>query len=145
MSHYIAETEIQLLYADTDMMGVMYHGNYIRWVELGRLHLIEDIGFSYVQMEKEGFVSPIHNVDITYKVPIRYGDRAFVRTWVNKNTGIRVEYGFEIVNHKEEICSTGTVTCVVGKKTEDGNFKTVNFKKEFPEWFKKYEEIKIKK
>ena len=144
MSHYIAETEIQLLYADTDMMGVMYHGNYVKWLELGRIQLIEDIGFSYVEMEKSGFVAPIHNVNITYKMPIQYGDRAFVRTWVSKNTGIRVEYGFAIVNQNRDVCSEGTVTCIVGKKLPEGGFKPVNFKKTFPEWFKKYEEIKVK-
>lgn len=140
---YVAETEIQLLYADTDMMGVMYHGNYIKWLELGRIQLIEDLGFSYVQMEKEGFVAPIHNVNITYKNPIIYGDRAFVRTWVEKNTGIRVTYGFEIVNEARETCADGEVTCIVGKKTETG-FRPVNFKKAYPEWFNKYEEIKVK-
>lgn len=139
---HIAETEIQLLYADTDMMGVMYHGNYIKWLELGRIKLIEDLGFSYVDMEREGFVAPIHNVNITYKVPIMYGDRAFVRTWVTKNTGIRVTYAFEIVNQDGDVCADGDVTCIVGKRTETG-FKPVNFKKAYPEWFAKYEEIKF--
>ena len=45
MTVHIAENELQILYADTDMMGVIYHGNYIKWLEIGRRQLIEDIGY----------------------------------------------------------------------------------------------------
>jgi len=48
---YISKKEIQLLYADTDMMGVMYHANYLKWFELGRTAYIEDLGFKYTDME----------------------------------------------------------------------------------------------
>ncbi len=41
------------MYADTDMMGVIYHGNYLKWFEVGRMQLIEDIGYDYVSMEQK--------------------------------------------------------------------------------------------
>ena len=103
MSVYVAETEIQILYADTDMMGVIYHGSYIKWLELGRRKLIEDIGYDYLAMEREGYLAPVHNVNITYAKPLKYSDRAFVRTWVEENTGMRTIYGFEIVNGDGEV------------------------------------------
>ena len=59
---FISKKEIQLLYADTDMMGVMYHANYLKWFELGRTQLIEDLGFSYVGMEEKGYFAPVYDV-----------------------------------------------------------------------------------
>lgn len=139
---YVSEKEIQVLYADTDMMGVIYHGSYIKWLELGRMQLIEDVGYDYVAMERSGYYAPVYNVDITYKKALRYGDRAFVRTWVAENTGMKTTYGFQIINGDRNTCTKGTTTHIVVRKVND-EFKPVAFKKVFPEWFEKYEKIKV--
>lgn len=141
---YVSEREIQIMYADTDMMGVIYHGNYLKWFEVGRMQLIEDIGYDYVSMEREGYYAPVYNVDVTYRKALKYGDRASVRTWIEENTGIRTTYGYQVVNAAGEVCTEGTTTHIVVKKV-DGEFKPVPFKKIFPDWFRKYEEIKVEK
>ena len=138
---FISIKEIQLLYADTDMMGVIYHANYLKWFELGRTQLIVDLGFNYLGMEEKGYFAPVYDVQATYKKPIRYGERAFVKTWVEKNDGLKTVYGYHILNGEDEICTQGSTTHIVVKKD---NFKPVQFKKAFPEWFNKYEEIKKK-
>jgi acyl-CoA thioester hydrolase len=138
---FISTREIQLLYADTDMMGVIYHANYLKYFELGRTGLIEDIGYSYLDMENLGYFSPVYDIQITYKKPLRYGDKGFVRTWVEKNDGIKSVYGYTIVNGDQEVCAEGTSTHIIVKKD---NFRPTSFKKAFPEWFLKYEEIKKK-
>ncbi|TSB45157.1 acyl-CoA thioesterase [Alkalicoccobacillus porphyridii] len=138
---YQSKRSIQLLYADTDMMGVVYHANYLKYFELGRTGLIEDIGFSYVAMEEQGYYAPVYDVQATYKKPIRYGDLATVVTWIAKNDGLRTVYGYSIVNQHDEVCVEGTTThIIVNKET----FKPAAFKKIFPEWFAKYEEMKVK-
>jgi acyl-CoA thioester hydrolase len=136
---FISNKEIQLLYADTDMMGVIYHANYLKWFELGRTQLIEDVGFNYLEMEEMGYFAPVYDAHITYKKAIRYGERAFVKTWVEENDGLKTIYGYQIVNGDQEICAEGTTTHIVVKKE---TFKPVQFRKAFPEWFNKYEEIK---
>jgi len=139
--YYVSTKEIQILYADTDMMGVIYHANYLKWLELGRAQLIKDLGFSYMDMENAGYYAPVYNVNITYKKPIRYGERAFVKTWVEENQGLRTVYGYQIVKENGEVCVEATTTHVLVRKQD---FKPVQFKKVFPEWFGKYEEIKKK-
>jgi acyl-CoA thioester hydrolase len=136
---FISTREIQLLYADTDMMGVIYHANYLKYFELGRTGLIEDLDFSYLEMENSGYYAPVYDIQITYKKPLRYGDRGFVKTWVEKNDGIKTIYGYTIVNGDDETCAEGTSTHIIVKKE---NFRPTSFKKAFPEWFLKYEEIK---
>lgn len=142
MDHYFISTrEIQLLYADTDMMGVIYHANYLKYFELGRTGLIEDIGYRYVDMENQGYYAPVYDIQITYKKPLRYGDQGFVKTWVEYSNGIKTIYGYSIVNGEDEVCAVGTSTHIIVRKD---NFLPTSFKKAFPEWYLKYEEIKKK-
>jgi acyl-CoA thioester hydrolase len=138
---YIATKEIQVSYADTDMMGVIYHGNYVKWLEFGRTQLIRDVGYDYLEMEQAGYYAPVYNLEITYKKSITLGDKVFVKTWIEENKGLRTVYGFEIINGKDELCAEGTTTHIVVDKN---SFKPVQFKKVFPEWYLKYEEIKKK-
>lgn len=139
---YISNKEIEVSYADTDMMGVIYHANYLKWLEFGRIKLIEDIGFSYPEMEKAGFYAPVYKVEVTYKKSVRYGDKVSVKTWIEENLGHKTVYGYHIVNGNGDICVEGSTTHIVVKKD---NFRPVQFGKLFPEWFQKYEEIKKKK
>jgi acyl-CoA thioester hydrolase len=138
---HISTKEIQILYADTDAMGVIYHANYLKWLELGRSQLIEDLGYNYMDMENAGYYAPVYNVNITYKKPIRYGERAFVKTWIEENQGLRTVYGYHIINGNGEVCVEATTSHVLVRKKD---FKPARFKKVFPEWFDKYEEIKKK-
>jgi len=139
-NYFVSTREIQLYYADTDMMGVIYHANYLKFFELGRTGFIEDIGYSYLAMEDSGYYAPVYDINITYKKPLRYGDKAFVKTWVTLNDGIKTIYAYTIVNGAE-VCAEGTSTHIIVKKD---TFKPTSFKRAFPEWYLKYEEIKKK-
>ncbi|KUO64147.1 MAG: hypothetical protein APF84_08185 [Gracilibacter sp. BRH_c7a] len=138
---YISTKEIQLSYADTDMMGVIYHANYLKWFELGRTQFIEDLGYHYLDMERSGYYAPVYKAEVTYKKAVRYGDTVFVKTWVEENQGLKTIYGYTIVNGEGEVCAEGLTTHIIVKKD---NFRPVQFRKVFPEWFHKYEEIKSK-
>jgi acyl-CoA thioester hydrolase len=138
---FTSTREIQLYYADTDMMGVIYHANYLKFFELGRTGFIEDLGYNYLAMEESGYFAPVYDVQVTYKKPLRYGDQGFVKTWVELNDGIKTVYGYTIVNGEEEVCAEGKTTHIIVKKE---NFRPTSFKRAFPEWYQKYEEIKKK-
>lgn len=63
-------TEIEARYAETDKMGVIYHGNYATWFEVARLDYISKLGFSYADMEKQGIISPVTDLNVNYKKSI---------------------------------------------------------------------------
>ncbi|WP_226658212.1 acyl-CoA thioesterase [Pseudalkalibacillus hwajinpoensis] len=136
---YIATTPIDVRYAETDQMGVVYHANYLVWFELGRTTLINDLGFRYADMEKEGILSPVMDIQASYKRPVRYGDEVMVKTWVESYDGIRVNYGYEVINGDGEICVTGESlhTCV-----KRDTFRPVSIRRKFPEWHHAYENAK---
>ncbi len=105
---FVAEHEVEIRYAETDQMGVVYHSNYLVWLELGRTKLIQDLGFSYVEMEKEGIISPVLDLQISYRKAMRYGEKASVKTWVDTVSPLRVVYGYEIYNGDGELCITAS-------------------------------------
>lgn len=138
---YVHKLDLKIDYADTDMMGVVYHANYLKFFERGRTALIEDIGYSYVAMEDAGCFAPVYDVQATYKKPLRYGEKAYVKTWIDLNDGIKTVYGYQIVNEQGDLCVEGTTTHIIVSKD---SFRPKSFKKTFPEWFQKYEELKKK-
>lgn len=136
---HISEKEIEIRYAETDQMGVVYHANYIIWLEIGRTKLIEDVGFTYAEMEKNGYLSPVTDISIQYKAAMRYGQKATVRTWVEEHGRLRTTYGYEILHEDGTLAAKATSEHVVVKKD---SFRPVSLQKIYPEWHEKYEEIK---
>jgi acyl-CoA thioester hydrolase len=135
----ITRTKIDVRYAETDQMGIVHHANYLIWFEIGRTKFIEELGFSYAKMEQARVLSPVTDVAVSYKKPFKYGDKAEVITWIEKYTGIRVVYGYEIVNAQGDVCVTGTTThtCV-----KEESFRPIAMKKYFPDWHSAYENAK---
>lgn len=131
--------EIDVRYAETDQMGVVYHANYLVWMELGRTKLIQDLGFNYAEMEKEGIISPVIDIEASYKKPLRYGETATVHTWVEEYDGIRVTYGYEILTENGELAVTGLSKHVCVKKD---SFRPISIKRSYPEWHQAYENAK---
>ncbi|WP_064093886.1 acyl-CoA thioesterase [Rossellomorea aquimaris] len=139
---HVAETTIQVRYAETDQMGVVYHANYLVWMELGRTKLIEDLGFVYAQIEKGGILSPVIDLNIQYKTPVRYGENALVKTWVEEYDGLRITYAYEIYNGQNQLAIIGQSKHVCVKKD---SFRPISIKRMFPEWHIAYEKVKKQK
>ncbi|MFB4164186.1 acyl-CoA thioesterase [Alteribacillus sp. JSM 102045] len=135
----IAETEIDVRYAETDQMGVVHHSNYIVWCELGRTKLIKELGFDYRDLEDSGIVSPVINIDLNYKFPAHFGETITLSTWIDSYDGIRVVYGYKVVNEKGQLCAEGNSSHVCVKKE---TFRPVSIKKQLPDWHVAYEKYK---
>ncbi len=74
-------TTLQVRYAETDQMGVVYYANYLIWFELGRTDFCRQHGFAYHDMEKEdGLFIMVAEARCRYKAPARYDDCILVRT-----------------------------------------------------------------
>lgn len=134
----INETTIEVRYQETDQMGVVYHANYFVWFEIGRTKLIEQLGFKYAEMERDGFISPVVDIQASYKKPAIYGEDVIIRTWIDTYTGIRTVYAYEVVNKDGDTLCTGTSTHVVVRK---GNFRPVALKKVNPQWHTVYKQL----
>lgn len=129
------KTSIQVRYQETDMMGVVYHANYLIWFEIGRTAFLEDLGFKYHEIEKQGVVSPVMDASVSFKHPVRYGDDVSVNTWVDEYDGLRITYSYQVQHATGEIAVEGQTKHVIVKKD---NFRPVSIRRNFPEWHHAY-------
>lgn len=136
---FVSEKDIEIRYAETDQMGVVYHANYLVWMEIGRTALIEALGFTYAGLEEEGYISPVTDLSIQYKAAMRYGQTAKVRTWVEAHGRLRTTYGYEILHEDGTIAATGVSEHVLVKKD---SFRPVSLERIDPDWDRKYHEVK---
>lgn len=136
---YVCELTIEPKYSEFDMMGIIYHARYIEWFEQGRLQLSRNLGFDYFDMEQAGYISPVHEMNVEYKRGIRYGDTVLLKTRVIENNGVKTAYGYEVYNGEGTLCVEGSSSHYVVRRED---FRPVQFKKVFPEWYAALEEAR---
>lgn len=83
-----ASVDFKVEFFDVDAMKVVWHGNYMRFVELARNALFEKIGFGYQAMEASGYSWPVVDMHLRYVQPARLGQKlratATLTEWENR-------------------------------------------------------------
>lgn len=92
----VPTVRIRVIYGDTDRMGVVYHGTYLRYLEHARVEFIRALGFAYADMERLGYGLPVTDLAITYLAPARYDDLVSVHVALIKLTAARVYFGYRL-------------------------------------------------
>jgi acyl-CoA thioester hydrolase len=96
MSHPRSTSNVRVRYAETDTMGVVYYANYFVWFEIGRTELLRGSGWSYKDMELEGFSLPVIEAHCEYRQPARYDDDLEIRTTGALVSPVRLRFDYEI-------------------------------------------------
>ena len=111
------ETTLRVRYAETDQMAVVYHSNYIIWMEVGRVELLRQLGFSYREMEQDGLNLPVVEVKCRYKHPARYDDEIMIRTRLSQMRTSLLRFQYELVRKADgRLLAEGeSVHVVVGR------------------------------
>lgn len=73
------ETRFRVRYAETDQMGIVYHANFLIWMEIGRVELCRSLGMRYRDLEAAGVLLAVVEVDCRFHSPARYDDEVIVR------------------------------------------------------------------
>ncbi len=83
-----AEIEIEIPFHDVDVMGVAWHGHYVKYLEIARCALLDKIDYNYPQMKDSGYAWPIIDLRIRYPGPLRFQQKIRVRAkleeWENR-------------------------------------------------------------
>jgi len=103
------EISFRVRYAETDQMGVVYHGNYAQYLEMGRVEWLRQFGISYKSMEENGTMLPVISLHINYRKPAIYDDLITVRTILKKRPAVKIEFDFEIYNENGDILANANV------------------------------------
>jgi acyl-CoA thioester hydrolase len=112
------EFNVRVRYSETDQMGVVYHGNYAQYLEIGRVEWLRNVGISYKWMEENGIMLPVVSLNINYKKPARYDDLLTVKTIFKSQTSVKIEFDYEIYNEKNELLTiASSILVFVDMKT----------------------------
>jgi len=106
------EIQFRVRYGETDQMGIVYHGNYAQYFEMGRTEWLRKMGFSYKQMEADGIMLPVISLNINYHKSARYDDLIKVKTKLVKKPTAKIEFEYEITNENDTILTTGNSVLV---------------------------------
>ena len=96
------ESRVRVIYADTDMMGVVYHANYLKWFEIGRSELLREIGIIYADLELSGYKLPVTRVECHYLSPAKYDDLVVIETEISTIKRASLRFDYTIHDEKEE-------------------------------------------
>jgi len=104
-----SRAQVTVRYAETDMMGVVYHGSYLPWFEIGRTTLLKEQGLPYRELEAEGFRLPVLEVNVRYLLPARYDDTLTIVTTLREKPLLRIRLEYEIWRGQELLATGSTL------------------------------------
>ena len=108
---YITTTQIRIHYALTDQMGVVYHGHYAQFYEIGRGEAIREIGYTYKDVEAMGIIMPVVDIHSRFLRPAKYDDLITVKTTLRELPAHhKIVFHSEIFNEAGDLLNTGDVT-----------------------------------
>ncbi|KXU37740.1 acyl-CoA thioester hydrolase [Cephaloticoccus primus] len=104
-----SRSEVTVRYAETDMMGVVYHGSYLPWFEIGRTTLLREQGLPYRSLEEMGYRLPVLEVTAKYLRPAVYDDTLTILTTLREKPVLRIVLEYE-VRRGDELLATAKTT-----------------------------------
>lgn len=107
--------EVRVLYSDTDAYGVVWHGAYIKWLEVGRVELSEMLGLPLEDLEKDGITFPVVDLNLRYKSPALFNERIIIETTIEelKNTSIKFAHTIkDKASDKVHVSATSVIVAI---------------------------------
>jgi acyl-CoA thioester hydrolase len=115
----VCEPRLRVRYAETDQMKVVYNSNYFVWFEIGRVEFLRELGFSYLELEQDGYGLPVVEVHCRYKQPALYDDVLIIRTQIAHLRSKLIRFDYKVIRESTgEVLAEGDSTHMV--KGPDG-------------------------
>lgn len=111
-----SRAEVIVRYAETDMMGVVYHGNYLPWFEIGRTTLLREMGLPYRQLEEDGYRLPVLEMSARFFRPAVYDDTLAIITTMREKPLLRIRLEYEVRRGDELLVTGRTVHAFVDRE-----------------------------
>lgn len=101
----------KVFYSDTDAYGVVWHGSYLRWLEMGRVLWCEDLGYSLLDLQNQDIVLPVTNINVKYKAPAKLNDDIIIETCIEKFNTLSVTFK-QLIKRDDKILIDATIDVV---------------------------------
>jgi acyl-CoA thioester hydrolase len=103
-------SRVRVRFAETDKFGYAYHGAYFAWFEVGRTDWLRERGMTYVELMKQDVHLPVISTGAKFLRPVGYDDSIRVTTRLERVTGVRLVFDYELrrVHHEEVLTRAHT-------------------------------------
>jgi acyl-CoA thioester hydrolase len=108
------EARVRVRYAETDQMGVVYHSNYLIWMEVGRVEFCRASGFRYRDLEQDGVLLAVVEANCRYLSPALYDDEVVIRTRIESANARVVRFVYEMESEGRRLAEGFTVHVFCG-------------------------------
>lgn len=119
------DMEMQIPFHDVDSMGITWHGNYLRYFEIARCKLLNELGYNYRQMQASNYAWPIIDLQIKYVKASTFEQKITVRAelveWENR---LKINYQIRDVETGARITKGYTIQAAVDMSTQELCFVT---------------------
>ena len=113
------EMTFKVEFYDVDSMRVVWHGNYVKYIEKGRCALLDKIGYGYLQMVEDGYAFPVTDIKIKYVRSLMFGETARIKaTLIEYENRIKIKY--EIFNNETGVLTTRAESTQMAVKMSTG-------------------------
>ena len=110
---------LQVRYGETDQMGVVYHANYLVYMEEGRTKLMESLGLPYAELERQGHGLVVRKAALRFRAPARYGEMLTVLTRIERVGGASIVFEYQVERDGTAIAEGSTeLACVDLRQTQ---------------------------
>ena len=119
-SELSAEIEVEIPFFDGDPMGVTWHGNYFRYLELARCALLDKLDYNYLDMERSGYAWPIIDTRLKFAKPTVFRQKVKVKAMLKEyENRLKIDYVISDAESGERVTKGYTVQVAVDKKTNE--------------------------
>lgn len=113
-----SRTQITVRYAETDAMGIVYHGNYLPWFEVGRTTLLKECGLPYRELEAQGYHLPVIELGMKFAKPALYDDTVTIITRLKERPLLRIHLDYQVRRGDELLVTGFTIHAFINKAGE---------------------------
>lgn len=122
---HATEIDVTVPFFDVDSMEVVWHGHYVKYLEVARCALLDELGHNYVRMKETGYAWPIIDLQLRYARPARFGQTLVVRAelveWRNR---LKIHYTLSDAATGERLTRASTIQVAV--RLADGEMQLVS-------------------
>jgi len=114
-SHSSIDVPVRVRFAETDLMGIVHHSNYLVYFELARIEFSRQAGMPYAELEGDGYSLTVAEVNIRYGIPARFDQELFIRITLEAVQSRGIEFSYQVLDAQtQQRLTTGTskVICI---------------------------------
>ena len=120
----VVKQNLKIRFDETDALGIVWHGNYLKYFEDGRENFGLINGISYLDAKKNGFATPIVKTTTNHKLTLKYGESATIETLFVNSDSAKLVYRYVIKNEANAVVCTGE-TIQVFTSLNDGTMSLI--------------------